>query len=85
MLYLFFSKSSRILNYCLLNIPILSIQGFDHCVYVFVVIHRQNFTRDYLEAVSDSEHAVKTKNSPIFMNFPNIKKIWDCFPSGVVL
>ena len=31
-----------------------------------------NFKRNYLENYNDSEHAVKTKNAPFFMNFPNI-------------
>ena len=33
------------------------------------------FKRNYLENYNDSEHAVKTKNSPFFMNFTNIKKM----------
>jgi hypothetical protein len=45
------------------------IQEFDHCVHVFAVIHRQKFTRDYLKNYNDSEHAVKTKNNPNFINF----------------
>jgi len=32
----------------------------------------QNFKCNYLENYSDSEHAVKTKNAPFFMIFPNI-------------
>src|SRR3954464_12870759 len=32
----------------------------------------QNFKRNYLENYKDSEHAVKTKNAPFFMIFPNI-------------
>src|SRR3954464_11221070 len=32
----------------------------------------QNFKRNYLENYNDSEHAVKTKNAPFFMIFPNI-------------
>ena len=31
-----------------------------------------NFKRNYLENYNDSEHAVKTKNAPFFMIFPNI-------------
>ena len=31
-----------------------------------------NFERNYLENYNDSEHAVKTKNAPFFMIFPNI-------------
>jgi hypothetical protein len=38
----------------------------------FIQIHSQNFIRDSLEAVSDSKYAVKTKNAPNFMNFPNM-------------
>ena len=30
------------------------------------------FKRNYLENYNDSEHAVKTKNAPLFMIFPNI-------------
>ena len=32
----------------------------------------QNFKRNYLENYNDSEHAVKTKNAPFFMKFPNL-------------
>ena len=32
----------------------------------------QNFKRKYLENYNDLEHAVKTKNAPFFMIFPNI-------------
>src|SRR3954465_6695803 len=39
-----------------------------------------NFKRNYLENYNDSEHAVKTKNAPFFMNFPNIDKIGNFFP-----
>jgi hypothetical protein len=53
--------------------------GFDRYVHVFVVIYRRNFTRDYLEAVSDSDHAVKTKDAPNFMNLPNNYKSWQLF------
>jgi hypothetical protein len=31
-----------------------------------------NFKRNYLENYNDSENAVKTKNAPFFMIFPNI-------------
>jgi hypothetical protein len=34
--------------------------------------HIQNFKRNYLENYNDSEHAVKTKDAPFFMIFPNI-------------
>ena len=37
------------------------------------------FKRNYLENYNDSEHAVKTKNAPFFMNFPNIYKLWQLF------
>src|SRR5690349_13402206 len=33
-----------------------------------------SFKRNYLENYNDSEHAVKTKNAPFFMVFPNINK-----------
>ena len=32
----------------------------------------QNFKRNYLENYNDSEYAVKTKNAPFFMFFPNM-------------
>jgi hypothetical protein len=31
-----------------------------------------NFKRNYLKNYNGSEHTVKTKNAPFFMNFPNI-------------
>jgi len=31
-----------------------------------------NFKQNYLQNYNDSEHAVKTKNAPFCMNFPNI-------------
>ena len=31
-----------------------------------------NFKRNYLENYNDSKHAIKTKNAPFFMIFPNI-------------
>src|SRR6185437_1923772 len=34
------------------------------------LVHK--FKRNYLENYNDSEHAVKTKNAPFFMIFPNI-------------
>ena len=48
---------------------------FEHC---FGLLKRkpwfqiQNFKRNYLENYDDSEHAIKTKNAPFFMIFPNI-------------
>ena len=35
----------------------------------------QNFKRNYLENYNDSEHVVKTKNAPFFMNFPKSTKM----------
>jgi hypothetical protein len=40
-----------------------------------------NFKRNYLENYNDSEHAVKSKNAPFFMNFLNINKKWATFLS----
>jgi hypothetical protein len=52
-------------------------------VQAFVVIHTiskiANFTHNYLKNYNDPEHAVKTKNAPFFMNFPNINKKWQLF------
>ena len=36
------------------------------------LVTNSNFKRNYLENYNDSEHAVKTKNAPFFMIFPNI-------------
>ena len=49
-------------------------QGFETWVHVFVVIHRRNFTRNYLKNYNESEFTVKTKNAPFFMNFSNFNK-----------
>jgi hypothetical protein len=38
-----------------------------------------NFKRNYLKNYNDSEHAVKTKNTPFFTNFLNINKTWQLF------
>src|SRR3569623_1896267 len=41
------------------------------------LVHK--FKRNYLENYNDSEHAVKTKNAPFFMIFPNISFFsYDC-------
>jgi hypothetical protein len=36
------------------------------------LVTNSNFKLNYLENYNDSEHAVKTKNVPFFMIFPNI-------------
>ena len=36
------------------------------------LVTNSNFKRNYLENYNDSEDAVKTKNAPFFMIFPNI-------------
>src|SRR4051812_27295050 len=36
------------------------------------LVTNSKFQRNYLENYNDSEHAVKTKNAPFFMIFPNI-------------
>jgi hypothetical protein len=43
-------------------------------VYVLQRRACNKFKRNYLENYNDSEDAVKTKNAPFFMNFPNINK-----------
>ena len=57
--------------------------GKDYQVHVFVVIHKiskiANFTRNFLKNYNDSEHAVKTKNAPFFMNFSNMYKVGNFF------
>src|SRR5687768_11923494 len=42
--------------------------------FVYYNENMNNFKRNYLENYNDSEHIVKTKNAPSFMNFPNINK-----------
>jgi hypothetical protein len=44
-----------------------------------------NFKCNYLENYDDSEHAVKTKNAPFFMNFPKISTKWNNFLQNGVL
>src|SRR4051812_43051477 len=40
--------------------------------YTEELVTNSNFKRNYLENYNDSEHAIKTKNAPFFMIFPNI-------------
>ena len=40
--------------------------------FVYYNENVNNFKRNYLENDNDLEHAVKTKNAPFFMIFPNI-------------
>jgi hypothetical protein len=40
--------------------------------FVYYDENMRNFKRNYLKNYNDSEHAVKTKNAPFFMNFSNI-------------
>ena len=42
------------------------------CITTKTCTQIQNFKRNYLKNYNDSEHAVKTKNAPFFMIFPNI-------------
>src|SRR3954467_14525112 len=42
------------------------------CITTKSLYINSNFKRDYIENYNDSEHAVKTKNAPFFMIFPNI-------------
>ena len=44
-----------------------------------------NFKRNFLENYNDLEVVVKTKNAPFFINFPNINKNGNFFPTGLVL
>ena len=44
------------------------------CITTKTCTQIENFKRNFLENYNDSEHAVKTKNAPFFMNFPNINK-----------
>ena len=59
--------------------------GKNDQVHVFVVINKiskiTNFTSNYLKNYNNSERAAKTKNAPFFMNFLNIYKIWQLFPT----
>src|ERR1041385_8401621 len=42
------------------------------CITTKSLYTNSNFKLNYLENYNDSEHAVKTKNAPFFMIFPNI-------------
>ena len=42
------------------------------CITTKSLYTNSDFKRNYLENYNDSEHAVKTKNAPFFMIFPNI-------------
>jgi hypothetical protein len=42
-----------------------------------------NFKRNYLKNYNDSKHAIKTKNAPFFMNFPNIEFLRRVFPEWI--
>src|SRR3569623_1589153 len=42
------------------------------CITTKSLYTNSNFKRNYLKNYNDSEHAVKTKNAPFFMIFPNI-------------
>src|SRR5207249_10494722 len=42
------------------------------CITTKSLYTNSNFKRNYLENYNDSEHAVKTKNAPFFIIFPNI-------------
>jgi hypothetical protein len=42
------------------------------CITTMSLYTNSNFKHNYLENYNDSEHAVKTKNAPFFMIFPNI-------------
>jgi hypothetical protein len=42
------------------------------CITTKSLYTNSNFKRNYLENYNDLEHAVKTKNAPFFMIFPNI-------------
>ena len=49
------------------------------CITTKSLYTNSNFKRNYLENYNDSEHAVKTKNAPFFMIFPNISFFsYDC-------
>src|SRR3954467_14746796 len=49
------------------------------CITTKSLYTNLNFKRNYLDYYNDSEHAVKTKNAPFFMIFPNISFFsYDC-------
>ena len=50
------------------------------CITTKICTQIQNFKRNSLENYNDSEHAVKTKNAPFFINFLNINKNANFFP-----
>jgi hypothetical protein len=42
------------------------------CITTKTCTQIQNFKRNFLDNYNDSEYAVKTKNTPFYMNFLNI-------------
>jgi hypothetical protein len=50
------------------------------CITTKTCTQIQNFKRNFLENYNDSGYAVKIKNAPFFMNFPNISKNGQLFP-----
>jgi hypothetical protein len=50
------------------------------CITTKTCTQIQNFKRNSLDNYNDSEHVVKTKNAPFFMNFQNINKNDNFFP-----
>jgi len=54
------------------NIDFSAKNSKNFCITTKSLYTNSNFKRNYLENYNDSEHAVKTKNAPFFMIFPNI-------------
>ena len=58
---------------------------FKMCITTKTCTQIQNFKSNFLKNYNDSEFTVKTKNAPFFMNYPNIYKLWQLLPTGLVL
>ena len=52
------------------------------CITTKTFTQLENFKHNFNENYNDSEDAVKTKNAPFLMNFPNINKMAAFFPLG---
>jgi hypothetical protein len=84
-IFCWYSESSWKMEYFLFLQHVLKRCSFRDKIQDKFVYYNENmytnwiFKRNYLENYNDSEHAVKTKNAPFFMNFPNINRTWATF------
>src|SRR6185312_13525271 len=83
-IFVSFCSSHLAINNCY-NVHLMKIEKIDAKINLkiqkslCITTKTCNFKRNYLENYNDSEDAVKTKNAPFFMIFPNINKNWATF------